>query len=94
MQCAVLKFKIPSPGVNSIRIPKGAVVRHVGWQKNDLYMWCEVQLSESVPEVERLIYVRPTGSSFFSDKSSVFVGTAVNDDIGIVAHVYDGGEIS
>jgi hypothetical protein len=73
-------------GYNSLYIPDGYKVVHVGEQYGNLTMWVEQPTSKYPPSMHTF-QVYGTGQPFLDD-NAVHVGTAVMTN-GLVWHVYD-----
>jgi hypothetical protein len=72
-------------GYNSLYLPEGSKVVHVGEQYGNLTMWVEHTIANSASY--RTFNVYGTGQPFLDD-NAVHVGTAVMSN-GLVWHVYD-----
>lgn len=72
-----------------VKMPRDAVVRHVGMQNGDVTIWAEV-LPDN-PTVTRTFHVFGTGHPITTEPGSTdFVGTVFDGPF--VWHVFDAGE--
>jgi hypothetical protein len=73
-------------GNNTVKMPDGAYIMHVGVQKNDkIVMWAEVDPSAEVTERKFRVYA--TGEPHTYDDAD-YVGT-VQTGAGYVWHIYE-----
>jgi len=83
MKQAIWKYPL-SPGENYIKMPGRARPLAVGWQGEQLCLWCVVQPGE--PEKALHFFVAMTGQDL-PDDPGPYVGSA-ESSFGIVAHVF------
>lgn len=87
----VYKYDIPGEGVQHITMPTGAEILSVGWQDGKPVIWCRVDCH--APRVVHAIALARTGPGGAPPPSARFVGTLVHPMLGMVWHVFDGGEV-
>lgn len=90
MAKVIWKYKLPRrPAQQAIMLPKGAIVRHAGWQDDEIFLWVEVDPKQKKLEGHRFCVLQ-TGEDF-SDVVSQhrFHGTLVKPDGSLVYHVFE-----
>jgi hypothetical protein len=73
-------------GYNSLYLPDGYKVVHVGEQYGNLTIWVEQDATDTKHGIYCYLYVYGTGQQFF-DTGAVHVGTVLMSN-GLVWHVY------
>jgi hypothetical protein len=90
MTQTIWKFKLRTEGTQTIEIPAGAKLLHVGHQRSMLYLWALVNPGKNI--VEREINIIGTGHDFDGEMAEKYIGTVQLDDL-FVWHIFDGGEV-
>jgi hypothetical protein len=85
MKTRVFKYHIGPTGESLIPMPKGAVVRSVGVQGDNIVVWASVDTDQPL-EARRFVVVW-TGEE--DPPSGTFLGTVSNPHTGIVSHVFE-----
>lgn len=84
---AIWKFELPTRGVATVQMPRGAVVLSVANQNERLQLWALV--NPRAPLEERSFLIALTGSVGRIDiQPGQFVGTVLFADGTFVAHVF------
>lgn len=81
---------VSSPDEVTVRLPRGAVVRSAGNQRDTLVVWAEVD-PDALKYPRRFKLVK-TGEEIGQRINYVFIGTVLFFDGEYVVHVYDLGE--
>jgi hypothetical protein len=84
----VWKYTLEIEDEQSIAMPEGAELLHVGDQYGKLALWARV-IPTGEREVRRVILIRGTGHPIWSQP---YIGTVVTANGSLVWHVFDGGE--
>ena len=86
------KYLLPLCNDFTIDMPNGAKILHVAHQGMDLMLWAQVDIEEELRK--HRFSVLGTGHTI-PDNISVlrYIGTAHNQQLGLVWHVFDQGEI-
>lgn len=71
-----------------IKMPRGAIMRHVHEQNDTICLWAEVDLDERERE-ERRFFLHGTGEDL-RPEARTFLGTAILRAGRFVVHVYEG----
>jgi hypothetical protein len=93
----IWKFPLEITGEQEIETPNWFVPLSVGFDPfgtddpiGVLCLWAQVL--PKGPAVKRRIHVRGTGHPIDPAKPATFVGTAINRELALVWHVFDGGQ--
>lgn len=87
MSKVIYKYNL-DPNAESINIPEGSKVLHIGKQGLDVFVWCEVKVTEVIAPLRKLpVKVVYTGEHFLSDDLNYKTTLFIN---GLVYHVYMG----
>ena len=79
------KFPLKPTGQQTVKMPNNAIIRHVGEQDGNLFLWAQV-VDRNEPE-DRLIEVYGTGHEV-NEYDLDFIGT-VQMANGLVFHVFE-----
>lgn len=83
----IWKYPIPMQDQFTIRLPKGAIVRHINTQYDEPQMWVEVTEDTTYFE-DRNFYQIGTGHRLDMTRLD-HIGTYLMHDGGLVFHVYE-----
>lgn len=83
----IFKYPIEITDIQTVKLPKGAVIRNAHMQNGSLYLWVEVD--PHAPKEDRRIEVFGTGHHLHEDMgiSREYIGTV--HDSPFVWHVYE-----
>jgi hypothetical protein len=83
----IFKYPLEIADTQTVSMPKGAKLLSVAFIGTQLYLWALVDLQR--PMVKRTIEIYGTGHPCQSGAKS-FVGTVIDQQRGLVWHVFDG----
>ena len=86
----VYEYPLTSAPITTLQLPYDAKPLHVDVQLGDprIQMWVETD-SNPVSTVPRNFAIVPTGGEVPSHQPASFIGTVVNNELGLVFHIYE-----
>ncbi len=93
MNGTIWKYILRIENTQSVQMPKHAVLLSVGMQADKLCLWALVHPGGK--QEHREIYIAGTGHPAHARTMERynFIGTAIDEGLGLVWHVFDGGPI-
>ena len=92
MSSTIYKYELDIVDEQVVELPYSHRILCVGNQRGVLCMWARVD--PITRAVKRKIIIKGTGHPFTeSQEAGKYVGTAIFDDLGLVWHVFDGGDV-
>lgn len=83
----IWKYKL-RPGSTALNLPHGAVVRHVGYQGNDVCLWAEVDPDNA--DQRRIFFAVPTGGIVPDGATYISSVQFSEDELVLVFHIFEG----
>lgn len=88
----IWKFNLRPATQQTIELPQLSVIRHVGSQGDEIFIWVEIDLIGGDPmkrmQVERCFHIYGTGHPIPDMANLEFIGTVLVT-AGLVFHVYE-----
>ncbi len=89
MNNEILKYQLCLTGVTELNLPHNAEILSVNQQKEELFLWAEVDQSNPLPLEKRIFVSIMTGEIFSENVNKKYIGTVLLNSGSFVVHVFE-----